>query len=149
MWTMLWSVYMNTLAVCRRLVLFLFLMIRRPPRSTRTDTLFPYTTLFRSLPADRPTRYRPQLRGGDPGQLAVRQGRHRLHPGDRPPHQAAEGVAGAVQPGDPAAHRRHLAGDLQPGELAGLRNRISDPAARAIRPARQARGGGKRVCDKG
>src|SRR3546814_4553549 len=32
------------------LVLFLcfFLMIRRPPRSTRTDTLFPYTTLFRS-----------------------------------------------------------------------------------------------------
>src|SRR3546814_4391121 len=26
----------------------LFLMIRRPPRSTRTDTLFPYTTLFRS-----------------------------------------------------------------------------------------------------
>src|SRR3546814_18937072 len=31
------------LAVC-----FVFLMIRRPPRSTRTDTLFPYTTLFRS-----------------------------------------------------------------------------------------------------
>src|SRR3546814_17461291 len=29
------------------IVLF-FLMIRRPPRSTRTDTLFPYTTLFRS-----------------------------------------------------------------------------------------------------
>src|SRR3546814_5577585 len=31
------------LALC-----FFFLMIRRPPRSTRTDTLFPYTTLFRS-----------------------------------------------------------------------------------------------------
>src|SRR3546814_7092802 len=30
------------------LFLFFFLMIRRPPRSTRTDTLFPYTTLFRS-----------------------------------------------------------------------------------------------------
>src|SRR3546814_102025 len=29
---------------------FFFLMIRRPPRSTRTDTLFPYTTLFRSYP---------------------------------------------------------------------------------------------------
>src|SRR3546814_2374101 len=28
-----------------------FLMLRRPPRSTRTDTLFPYTTLFRSLKA--------------------------------------------------------------------------------------------------
>src|SRR3546814_3843372 len=33
-------------------VLFFFLMIRRPPRSTRTDTLFPYTTLFRSSCAD-------------------------------------------------------------------------------------------------
>src|SRR3546814_3361495 len=29
-------------------------MIRRPPRSTRTDTLFPYTTLFRSPPRRRP-----------------------------------------------------------------------------------------------
>src|SRR3546814_9561290 len=29
-------------------MIFFFLMIRRPPRSTRTDTLFPYTTLFRS-----------------------------------------------------------------------------------------------------
>src|SRR3546814_3545156 len=31
-----------------------FLMIRRPPRSTRTDTLFPYTTLFRSQGYGRP-----------------------------------------------------------------------------------------------
>src|SRR3546814_7643029 len=31
------------------LFVFFFLMIRRPPRSTRTDTLFPYTTLFRSV----------------------------------------------------------------------------------------------------
>src|SRR3546814_976399 len=30
-------------------VCFFFLMIRRPPRSTRTDTLFPYTTLVRSF----------------------------------------------------------------------------------------------------
>src|SRR3546814_19966959 len=29
-------------------ITFFFLMIRLPPRSTRTDTLFPYTTLFRS-----------------------------------------------------------------------------------------------------
>src|SRR3546814_4434874 len=42
-------------------VVLFFLMIRRPPRSTRTDTLFPYTTLFRSqrrrrllLPRPRP-----------------------------------------------------------------------------------------------
>src|SRR3546814_1675497 len=34
-------------------------MIRRPPRSTRTDTLFPYTTLFRSSPARRRGRASP------------------------------------------------------------------------------------------
>src|SRR3546814_7668431 len=35
-------------------------MIRRPPRSTRTDTLFPYTTLFRStLFQQSPVRWRP------------------------------------------------------------------------------------------
>src|SRR3546814_17510986 len=38
-----------------------FLMIRRPPRSTRTDTLFPYTTLFRSA------RWRLVLGGPDEG----------------------------------------------------------------------------------
>src|SRR3546814_16111941 len=32
-------------------------MIRRPPRSTRTDTLFPYTTLFRSPTIQTPTRF--------------------------------------------------------------------------------------------
>src|SRR3546814_7099469 len=41
------------LSICCYLLLdvliFFFLMIRRPPRSTRTDTLFPYTTLFRSI----------------------------------------------------------------------------------------------------
>src|SRR3546814_18671117 len=31
------------------MILVFFLMIRRPPRSTRTDTLCPYTTLFRSM----------------------------------------------------------------------------------------------------
>src|SRR3546814_12806694 len=35
------------------LICFFFLMIRRPPRSTRTDTLFPYTTLCRSLDVKR------------------------------------------------------------------------------------------------
>src|SRR3546814_14387511 len=35
---------------------FVFLMIRRPPRSTRTDTLFPDTTLFRSAPPEPPPR---------------------------------------------------------------------------------------------
>src|SRR3546814_12154305 len=41
--------FLTTLFLFFLLVLFFFLMIRRPPRSTRTDTLLPYTTLFRSL----------------------------------------------------------------------------------------------------
>src|SRR3546814_2173243 len=41
----------TTLFVCSYIF---FLMIRRPPRSTRTDTLFPYTTLFRSARARTP-----------------------------------------------------------------------------------------------
>src|SRR3546814_8798683 len=36
-------------------------MIRRPPRSTRTDTLFPYTTLFRSVPRRQAARRRHAL----------------------------------------------------------------------------------------
>src|SRR3546814_2038331 len=50
-------------------------MIRRPPRATRTDTLFPYTTLFRSALAQR-----PQLRAREkagPG-LALVGGKHFL-----------------------------------------------------------------------
>src|SRR3546814_3989178 len=47
-------------------IVFLFLMIRRPPRSTRTDTLLPYTTLFRSVPPDRrQERGRRDRRRGD------------------------------------------------------------------------------------
>src|SRR3546814_16250314 len=48
------------------LILF-FLMRRRPPRSTRTDTLFPYTTLFRSL---------GRVAVGVQGHLAVAGGQH-------------------------------------------------------------------------
>src|SRR3546814_11676169 len=39
---------MSTLYEVVFMIVIFFLMIRRPPRSTRTDTLFPYTTLFRS-----------------------------------------------------------------------------------------------------
>src|SRR3546814_2312568 len=50
-------------------IVIFFLMIRRPPRSTRTDTLFPYTTLFRSLspgPGDRHHFGPPDRWLGDP-----------------------------------------------------------------------------------
>src|SRR3546814_7791962 len=62
---------------------FVFLMIRRPRRSTRTDTRFPYTTLFRSCPsrtAGRAARARrsPTRRADGPcPKRAVRRGRDR------------------------------------------------------------------------
>src|SRR3546814_13421497 len=43
----MYLLFRSVLRSPRRVICF-FLMIRRPPRSTRTDTLFPYTTLFRS-----------------------------------------------------------------------------------------------------
>src|SRR3546814_231986 len=44
---------------------FFFLIIRRPPRSTRTDTLFPYTTLFRSMNSLVPEKDIPSHQGPD------------------------------------------------------------------------------------
>src|SRR3546814_11398720 len=62
----------------------LFLMIRRPPRSTRTDTLLPYTTLFRSaisprahLRPDRPPP-RPRRRRFLPERCSTRSLRQRV-----------------------------------------------------------------------
>src|SRR3546814_15297003 len=49
-------------------VLSVLLMIRRPPRSTRTDTLFPYTALFRAPEPQAPAVERPQA--PQPEQLA-------------------------------------------------------------------------------
>src|SRR3546814_12468414 len=53
-----------------------FLMIRRPPRSTRTDTLFPYTTLFRSNLSSR----LPKLRHSLPTILSAQNVIHRGSP---------------------------------------------------------------------
>src|SRR3546814_7940514 len=47
-------------------------MIRRPPRSTRTDTLLPYTTLFRSVAPAHPARRYPEGQGP----AAQRESRH-------------------------------------------------------------------------
>src|SRR3546814_17565446 len=48
-------------------------MIRRPPRSTRTDTLFPYTTLFRSVDrdAERQGAFVQRRPGGAPGGIIL------------------------------------------------------------------------------
>src|SRR3546814_11369744 len=58
---------MSSLYSSSSIHLFFFLMIRRPPRSTLTDTLFPYTTLFRSGSLAEP-----------PARPAVAHQRHRL-----------------------------------------------------------------------
>src|SRR3546814_11422318 len=72
--------------------IFFFLMIRRPPRSTRTDTLFPYTTLFRSageaaaVRADDlrdPRRYRRRHRESDAHEADRRQAVRRPVPLER------------------------------------------------------------------
>src|SRR3546814_9927553 len=105
------------------LFVFFFLMIRRPPRSTRTDTLFPYTTRFRSdggqqrrgrrqprrafprrLPADDSEAGgdrgpRAAAAGGDPDRARLRMGRRRT----------------VAQPGSAApAHRQPLHGRPDP-----------------------------------
>src|SRR3546814_1221669 len=48
---------------CYGVYIVFFLMIRRPPRSTRTDTLFPYTTLFRSEEYFQSIAFSPELYG--------------------------------------------------------------------------------------
>src|SRR3546814_4756747 len=65
-------------------ILVFFLMIRRPPRSTRTDTLFPYTTLFRSgLPLSRQAvqygRYRGSVQQAGRGCRGARGGAAEQH----------------------------------------------------------------------
>src|SRR3546814_13576997 len=79
-------------------------MIRRPPRSTRTDTLFPYTTLFRS---DRNhPRYRSLGRPDDGLRRRDEPGHGNRRPlRDRHPHQ-------------PAARREHPAGSRRCGDRA-------------------------------
>src|SRR3546814_13875208 len=68
---------LGLLGVLSMMLDFFFLMIRRPPRSTRTDTLFPYTTLFRSEQVDLRLEAQPlEGREGRQQPEADRQDRH-------------------------------------------------------------------------
>src|SRR3546814_5768978 len=87
-------------------------MIRRPPRSTRTDTLFPYTTLFRSAggaldPLPHPGLLPADGGGGERGDDLVRS-----HPGD-----AADDDVGAAGAGDRQGRRRRVDGEEEAGGL--------------------------------
>src|SRR3546814_18100258 len=73
---------------------FFFLMIRRPPRSTRTDTLFPYTTLFRSGAEGR-VRAACGARAGNGAEELSGAGRSAVQPGGREERGAVEGAAAA------------------------------------------------------
>src|SRR3546814_3807479 len=75
-------------------------MIRRPPRSTRTDTLFPYTTLFRSLRRAGGARPPRLLRRAPEGGAA--------RPGRAPrPHHRRHGTRRRGRPRPPARSEEH------------------------------------------
>src|SRR3546814_15676648 len=122
---------------------FFFLMIRRPPRSTRTDTLFPYTTLFRSRnPAPRrrgSSDERPAAEGKE-GQEEARRGE-----GDRQAendlHEPAEAARrvdeSKAEAGDDDDNNRD---DLDDGPF----NALADGPERRLPGHRRADGGSRR-----
>src|SRR3546814_18175696 len=100
-------------------------MIRRPPRSTRTDTLFPYTTLFRSAPA------------------AGLEARHRA-PGVRGEHAVAVAAAARARM-DGVAARAAGAGRMAVDAHPALRPAAAVAGAGAARAARTRRSEERRV----
>src|SRR3546814_17103492 len=89
-------------------------MIRRPPRSTRTDTLFPYTTLFRS-------------------DIAARAGDPRVAAGDRARAQRAFERRPRI--GDRDLHHRRAAPERAAGEIEFFRDGDDAPRKAVVEPA--------------
>src|SRR3546814_8040263 len=92
---------------------FFFLIIRRPPRSTRTDTLFPYTTLFRSLDV-------------------TARGRYVVAAGDDDHPTTATVLEGAAKIGDhavPAGQTASLSGPLDSADPAQITLAVARPDA--------------------
>src|SRR3546814_592890 len=121
---------------------FFFLMIRRPPRSTRTDTLFPYTTLFRSPHRSGPalrewaSRRRRQSRLhrlARRRQVLVEAGERRRWTGRLPPD--------GRQQGGPSRRLRRL---RRPAEECGRRPQLDGRRSRARGPDRARRVGQER-----
>src|SRR3546814_9580193 len=104
-------------------------MIRRPPRSTRTDTLFPYTPLFRSARADLRWRHRRSL-GRTPGEdvrlLVVGDA------GERSLRGTADGSAPAPEGRAPGAFR-----SLASAVSADCRRGLFRRCRRRVHPARR------------
>src|SRR3546814_1271791 len=119
-------------------------MIRRPPRSTRTDTLFPYTTLFRSPDLRRPLRrlHRPHAAGRD-----------RADRGAPAPAERDTGLPRRLPHPDPVGllpGRRGLLGGALPHRQPrpGIPRRLPVPAVVAAAPLlHRAVGGGPDRCE--
>src|SRR3546814_20857856 len=116
---------------------FFFLMIRRPPRSTRTDTLFPYTTLFRSVRGRS-----PGLSGRADGQSEVAGGNTRGDCGRLPALHRSHGAEGRrgfpvqTQGGIWRSASRTRADPLD--DIRSLFDAVAAPACRALPvPCRQ------------
>src|SRR3546814_19332758 len=115
-------------------------MIRRPPRSTRTDTLFPYTTLFRSRAVPKVAVDGPEIRPAavdihiDPAiqaviaeaaQLAAFQGRVRpIDSQTVPPHRVLVAEAVGVGADDDTFLRLILTADIGLGQHKGSGHRV-------------------------
>src|SRR3546814_4700511 len=115
-------------------------MLRRPPRSTRTDTLFPYTTLFRSRrravqAALHPRGGEQRLPRPDPaGPAGLRHGlqraallRERERAGPRPiRRRSRDGGRGARLQGDPREEPQRIQGSLRQGARARSEEHTSE-----------------------
>src|SRR3546814_5678303 len=107
-------------------IFFFFLMIRRPPRSTRTDTLFPYTTLFRSASRARRSsaRYAHGDRSASSGSTHVRATARsptdRHPPGAAPSRRCAEGHAATPACGAAMGNAHALRSEEHTSELQSL-----------------------------
>src|SRR3546814_13210003 len=107
------------------LLFFFFLMIRRPPRSTRTDTLFPYTTLFRS--AGRLLREGCEVRHPEgPRSLLPRLGPS-AHPGGLSLHRE-----GTRRSEEPVGHTRYRPGGA--GRRPSARGHLPLARAESLQP---------------
>src|SRR3546814_5547361 len=126
---------------------FFFLMIRRPPRSTRTDTLFPYTTLFRSKPHadDRAHEQLARAREAERGDRAEQRHQYRRQRSRNlvPQHalQRVDGAPRGLEVGDRRAELEEgqsVAIDLRQRELIGTDILRRDDRAQGLDGARTA-----------
>src|SRR3546814_17068079 len=109
-------------------MMFFFLMIRRPPRSTRTDTLFPYTTLFRSVLDMRVAQQEVGIDRAFGGEVEHHRGSDKLLRGD-----LVNAIVGKILAADPVDRRVEMgAGMLADGEIVTMPRNAAIVVSRVI-----------------